>query len=32
MEKKIKCRAAVLFEMGLPIPFAKSKPVRVEEI
>tara|TARA_B110000196_G_scaffold156790_1_gene135054 strand:- start:599 stop:1738 length:1140 start_codon:yes stop_codon:yes gene_type:complete len=32
MEKKIKCRAAVLFEMGLPRPFAKSKPVRVEEI
>jgi alcohol dehydrogenase len=32
MEKKIKCRAAVLFDMGLSRPFAKSKPVKVEEI
>ena len=32
MEKKIKCRAAILFDMGLSRPFAKSKPVRVEEI
>ena len=32
MQKKIKCRAAVLFDMGLSRPFAKSKPVKVEEI
>ena len=32
MQKKIKCRAAVLFNMGLSRPFAKSKPVKVEEI
>jgi len=32
MKKKIKCRAAVLFDMGLSRPFAKSKPVKVEEI
>ena len=32
MHKKIKCRAAVLFDMGLSRPFAKSKPVKVEEI
>jgi alcohol dehydrogenase len=32
MQKKIKCRAAVLFDMGLSRPFAKSKPIKVEEI
>ena len=32
MQKKIKCRAAVLFDMGLSRPFAKSKPVKIEEI
>ena len=32
MEKKIKCRAAILFDMGLSRPFATSKPVRVEKI
>ena len=32
MQKKTKCRAAVLFDMGLSRPFAKSKPVKVEEI
>jgi len=32
MKKKIKCRAAVLFDMGLSRPFAKSKPVKVEEV
>ena len=32
MQKKIKCRAAVLFDMGLSRPFAESKPVKVEEI
>ena len=32
MQKTIKCRAAVLFDMGLSRPFAKSKPVKVEEI
>ena len=30
--EKIKCRAAILFDMGLPRPFATSKPVRVEKI
>jgi alcohol dehydrogenase len=32
MDKKLKCRAAVLFNMGLPRPFAASKPVKIEEI
>ena len=32
MNKSIKCRAAVLHDMGLPRPFSKSKPVKIEEI
>ena len=32
MNKSIKCRAAVLFDMSLPRPFSESKPVKVEEI
>ena len=32
MQKKIKCRAAILFNAGLSRPYSESKPVRVEEI
>ena len=32
MNKSIKCKAAVLHDMGLPRPFSKSKPVKIEEI
>ena len=32
MIKSIKCKAAVLHDMGLPRPFSKSKPVKIEEI
>lgn len=32
MGKKLKCRAAVLYNMGLPRPFVDSKPVKIEEI
>lgn len=32
MKKPIKSRAAVLFDMGLPRPFANSKPVKIKEI
>jgi alcohol dehydrogenase len=28
----MKMRAAVLYEMGLPPPYAKSKPIRIEEV
>ena len=32
MNKSIKSRAAVLFDMGLPRPFSKSKPIKVIDI
>ena len=32
MKKSIKSRAAVLFDMGLPRPFSKSKPIKVIDI
>ena len=32
MNKPIKSRAAVLFDMGLPRPFSKSKPIKVIDI
>jgi len=32
MNKAIKSRAAVLFDMGLPRPFSKSKPIKVIDI
>ena len=28
----MKMRAAVLYEMGLPPPYAKSKPIKIEEV
>ena len=32
MNKTIKCRAAVLHTMGETRPYAKTKPVKVEEV
>ncbi len=32
MNSTIKCKAAVVHEMGLPRPYSKSKPISIEEI